>query len=130
MTTERATNHSGLFASLGQLGARLVNMTYTRVQLLALEIEEERRHFLAMLVLILVAMFCLSCAVALLTTLLIVACWDAHRLLVLLALAAGYGLAGLTAVWWTTHKMGSKAPPFATSLTQLREDGRQLDGET
>ncbi len=130
MATERAATHSGLFASLGQLGARLVGMAHTRVQLLALEIEEERRHFLAMLVLILLAAFCLGCAVVLLTTLLIVACWDAHRLLVLLALAAGYGLAGVMAVLWTTHKMRSKSPPFATSLAQLRKDERQLGGET
>ena len=109
MVTERTAARSGLFASLGQLCARLVGLAHTRVQLLALELEEERRHFLAMLVLILLAAFCLGLAVTLLTTLLIVACWDEHRLLVLLALAASYGLAGVLTVLWTADKMRSKS---------------------
>ncbi len=129
MATQEAAVRSGLFASLGQLGARLLGMAHTRVQLLALELEAERRHFLAMLMLILLAAFCLGLAVVLLTTLVIVAYWDEHRLLLLAALAAAYGLAGTTAVLVTASKMRNKASPFASSLAELRKDGRQLEGE-
>lgn len=130
MATPRTATHSGLFASLGQLGARLLGIAHTRVQLLALEIEEERRHFLAMLVLILLAAFCLALAVALLTIVVIVAYWDEHRVAVLLALAGGYGLAGVSTVLWTASRMRAKSSPFAASLAELRKDGRQLGGES
>ena len=130
MATPQAAVRSGLFASLGQLGARLVGMAHTRVQLLALELEEERRHFFAMLMLILLAAFCLGLAVILLTTLVIVAYWDEYRLLLLAGLVIGYGLAGVTAVIVTATKMRNKASPFASSLAELRKDGRQIDGET
>lgn len=130
MATPPAAVRSGLFASLGQLGARLLGMAHTRLQLLALELVAERRHFLAMLMLVLLAAFCLGLAVVLLTTLVIVAYWNEHRLLVLAALATGYGLAGAAAVMVTASKMRNKASPFASSLAELRKDGRQLDGET
>ena len=107
-----------------------MGMAHTRVQLLALELEEERRHFLVMLMLIMLAAFCLGLAVILLTTLVIVAYWDEYRLLLLAGLALGYGLAGGTAVMVTASKMRNKASPFASSLAELRKDGRQLDGET
>lgn len=130
MATPQAAVRSGLFASLGQLGARLVGMAHTRVQLLALELEEERRHFLAMLMLILLAAFCLGLAVILLTTLVIVAYWDQYRLHLLAGLAITYGVTGITAVMVTASKIRNKASPFASSLAELRKDGRQLGGET
>ena len=131
MTTPKAAAvRSGLFTSLGLLGARLLGMAHTRVQLLALELEAERRHFLAILMLILLAAFCLGLAVVLLTTLVIVAYWHEYRLLLLAGLAIGYGLAGVTAVMVTASKMRNKALPFASSLAELRKDGRQFDGET
>jgi uncharacterized membrane protein YqjE len=126
---ERVATTGGLFASLGQLAARLLGMAHTRVQLLALDLEEERRHFLAMLVLILLAAFCLGLAVTLLTTLLIVACWDSHRLWVLLGLAMGYGCAGVLTVWCTARRMREKSSPFATSLAEMRSDTQQLRGD-
>lgn len=129
MAAPQAAVRSGLFASLGQLGARLVGMAHTRVQLLALELVEERQHFLAMLMLILLAAFCLGLAVVLLTTLVIVAYWDEYRLLLLAGLATAYGLAGVTAVLVTATRMRNKESPFASSLAELRKDGRQLDGE-
>lgn len=129
MATQRTAAHSGLFASLGSLATRVVGVVHTRVQLLALDIEEERRHLLGLLLLILLAAFCLALALTLLTTVLIVLYWDSHRLEVLCALAAGYGLVGALAVLCAVRRVKAKAPPFASSLAELRGDQQQLTGK-
>jgi len=126
---QRAAAASGLFASLGDLATRAVGMAHSRLRLLALDVEEEGRHLLALLILILLAAFCLGLAVALLTTVLIVVYWETHRLPVLLALAAVYGGAGGLAALCALRRIREKAPPFASSLAELRTDGQHLAGE-
>ena len=129
MAAERAAVRSRLLESLMRLSAGVVGVVHTRLQLLALELEEERRHFFALLILILFAGFCLGLALALATTLLLVAYWDNHRLLVLVTLVAIYAVAGLAAVAWAVVRIRHKSTPSAASLGELRADGRQLVGK-
>ena len=128
MPTPQAAARSTLFNSLATLAARGVGMLHTRMQLLALELEEERRHFLAVLVLILLAAFCLALALALLTAALVIASPEHQRLTVLLSLTATYASVGLTTLVCTARKMRNKAAPFAASLAELRKDNQQLGG--
>ncbi len=93
---DKAGASKGLLDSLGTLASTLLGMAQTRLDLLALDLEEDRAHLMSLLVLAMVAMFCLGIATVLATVLLIAACWDEHRLLALrvlagLSLVAGVG---------------------------------------
>ncbi len=126
MADVRPSPSSGLLASLGQLGSRLLGMVETRVKLLALDLEEERRYFMGLVIAILLAAVCLGMALGLFTLTVLVLYWDTHRLPVLLALATAYSVAGLALVAMTVSKVRAKSAPFATSLAELRKDAQAL----
>ena len=116
----------GLLDSLSMLAATLVAMTHTRLDLLSSDLEEDRAHWLSLLVFALVALFCLGVGVVLATLLLVVAYWDSHRLLVLATLAGLFLAAGLAAWGIALHKAKNKPKLFAASLSELLKDRQHL----
>ena len=116
----------GLFDSLTTLGATLVAIAHTRLDLLASDLEEDRAHFFSLLVLALVALFCLGVGVVLATILLVAAFWDTHRLLMLGLLAGAFLAAGIAAWVMAMHKVRTKPRLFAASMSELRKDRQQL----
>ena len=81
----------GLLNSLSTFAATLVAIAQTRLELLSADLEEDRAHYLSLLTLVLVALFCLGVGVVLAAILLVVVFWDTQRLLVL-GLLAGVGI--------------------------------------
>jgi len=116
----------GLLDSVSMLAATLVAMTHTRLDLLSSDLEEDRAHWLSLLVFALVALFCLGVGVVLATLLLVVAYWDSHRLLVLATLAGLFLAAGLAAWGIALRKAKSKPKLFAASLSELLKDRQHL----
>jgi uncharacterized membrane protein YqjE len=116
----------GLLESLTMLAATLVAIAHTRLDLLSTDLEEERAHLFSLLVLALVALFCLGVGVVLATLLLVVAFWDTHRLLVLGALAGCFLVVGMAAWGFAMHKARTKPRLFSASLSELRKDRQQL----
>ncbi len=126
MATYEAREDKGLLESLKTLAATLVGIAHTRLDLLSTDLEEEREHLFLLVILSLVALFCLGVGVVLATILLVVAFWDTHRLLVLGSLT-GIFLAMGFAMWaFALHKVRSKPRLFAASLSELRKDRQQL----
>lgn len=116
----------GLLESLTALAATLVAIAYTRLDLLSSDLEEERAHLFSLLLLALVALFCIGVGVLLATLLLVVAFWDTHRLLALATLT-GLFLAAGTAAWgYAIHKTRTKPRLFAASMSELLKDRQQL----
>lgn len=116
----------GLLASLASLAATLVAMAHTRLEMLATDLEEERLHFLTLLVMALLALFCLGVGMLLAALLLVVAFWDTHRLLMLGALAGFFLVVGMVACGFTIHKIKTKPKLFVASLLELLKDREQL----
>lgn len=116
----------GLLDSLTTLTASLVAMAHTRLELLSVDLEEEREHFFSLLVLAQAALFCLGLGVLLTTLLVVVAFWDSYRLLVLGVLAGLFLAAGIAAWRIALHKVRTKPRFFASSLSELLEDRQQL----
>lgn len=123
---DKAGASKGLLDSLGTLASTLLGMAQTRLDLLALDLEEDRAHLMSLLVLAMVAMFCLGIATVLATVLLIAACWDEHRLLALGVLAGFYLVAGLGAWARAQHKLKMKPSLFSASLAELKSDREHL----
>lgn len=126
MTENTSGVSRGLLESLTTLAATLVAIAHTRLDLLSVELEEEREHLLSLLMLNLVALFCLGVGMVLATILLVVAFWDTHRLLVLGSLAGLFLAVGLAAYGFAMHRAKTKPKLFASSLSELFKDRQHL----
>ena len=126
MSEQASVGSKGLLESLTTLAATLVAIAHTRLDLLSTDLEEEREHVSSLLLLTLVALFCLGVGVVLVTILLVVAFWDTHRLLVLGSLAGSFLAIGVAAWGFAIHKARTKPRLFAASLSELMKDRQQL----
>jgi uncharacterized membrane protein YqjE len=126
MSERTPVESKGLLESLTILTGTLVAIAHTRLDLLSVDLEEERAHLFSLLVLALTALFCLGIGVVLVTILLVVAFWDTHRLLALGALAGFYLVIGMGVWAFALHKARTKPRLFAASLSELFKDRQQL----
>ncbi|MES1982816.1 MAG: phage holin family protein [Pseudomonadota bacterium] len=116
----------GLYNSLRRLAATLLAMGRTRLELLSVEIEEERERLSSMLLWTLVALFCAAWGVALVTVLIMVVFWDTHRLRAIGILALLFLGGAILAARLVQAKARSKPRLFATSLGELAKDQQQI----
>lgn len=126
MADNAPDERKGLLHSLTALVATLVAMAHTRLDLLSTDLEEEREHLLALLLLAFIALFCLGVGVLLASLLLVVVFWDTHRVLVLGLLTGVFLVGGLAACGLAMHKVRSKPRLFAASIAELAKDRQQL----
>ncbi|NHZ81067.1 hypothetical protein F2P44_17560 [Massilia sp. CCM 8695] len=80
--------------SVGRIGATLVAMVQTRLELAAVEVQEELQRFLGYVVLALASLILFGIAALLLVLLVVVIFWDSYRLEAIGGLAALFGVAG------------------------------------
>lgn len=116
----------GLFESLKTLGATLAAILQNRLELLSTDIAEERARLGSILLLALVALFCLGVGVLLLTLLVVVLFWDTHRLAALGALTALFLSAGGWIGWLARQRLRSKPRLFEASIAELAKDREHL----
>jgi uncharacterized membrane protein YqjE len=126
MTDKTPGGSKGLLESLAALATTLVAIAHTRLDLLSVDLEEDRERVLSLLVLTLAALFCLGVGVVLATILLVVAFWDTHRVLALSGLAGFFLAVGMAAWIFAMHKARTKPRLFAVSLSELLKDRQQL----
>lgn len=126
MSEETPAGSRGLFDSLKGLATSLIAIVHTRIDLLALDLEEERERLLSVLVMMLVALFCLGMGVLLLTILVAAAFWDSHRFLALGGLTGIFLAGGAAAFGVARYKLKTKPKLFAASLAELSKDRQQL----
>jgi uncharacterized membrane protein YqjE len=126
MPDDASAAGKGLFGSLTNFAATLVDIAHTRLDLLSTDLEEERAHLFSLLALGLAALFFIGIGVVLTTILLVAVFWDTHRFLVLLLLAGFFLTAGLVAGWVAIHKARTKQKLFSASLSELYKDRQQL----
>lgn len=127
MTGETPGEGKGLLESLTVLAATLVAIAHTRLDLLSSDLEEERAHLLSLLVLRLVALFCLGVGVILAAILIVVVFWDTCRLAVLGGLAGLFLAAGLASWLCAARKAKTKPRIFSASMAELLKDREHLD---
>lgn len=126
MSTGHGERRGGLLASLSALTATVVSIAHTRLELLAVDLEQERQHWLLFALLALGGLLCIGVGLVLATILLLYLFWDSNRILVLAATAGGFLLAGIAAGGALMHCVRTRPRPFATSLSELVKDGEEL----
>lgn len=126
MSEPTSGGNRGLFESLTMLAGTLVAIVQTRLDLLSADLEEDRAHLFALLLLSLVALLCVGVGVVLAMILLVIAFWDTHRLLALAVISGLFLACGLMAWLVALRKARSKPRLFAASLSELSKDRQQL----
>ena len=126
MAEESQAAAGGLFDSLKTLAGSLVGIVHTRLELLSTDIAEERTHLTTLLVLGLLALFCLGVGVVLLAILIAVAFWESHRLAALGGLTGFFLIASAGLAWCAVHKARTRPRLFEASLAELAKDRQQL----
>jgi uncharacterized membrane protein YqjE len=121
-----APSRRGLFASAKDLLGTGVTLLHNRLELLGVELAEERARLLSLLAYGGAAFLCLATGLIFLAIFFTVLMWDNNRLLALgvfSALFLGAGIASLMLAR-SLAKSGSKL--FSASLAELRKDNQAL----
>ena len=117
----------GLFDSLTALTKTFVAIAHTRLELLSIDLEEERERFMSLLILSLVALFSLMVGVVLITITLILVFWDSYRLIAIGSLAGIFLVTGSLTCWCIIKKYQSKPKLVLGSLLELVKDQQATD---
>jgi uncharacterized membrane protein YqjE len=126
MAEESQAAAGGLFESLKTLTGSLIGIVHTRLELLSTDIAEDRAHLVSLLVLGLVALFCLGVGVVLLAILIAVAFWESNRIAALGGLTGVFLTAGAGISWLAVHKARARPRLLEASLAELSKDRQQL----
>jgi uncharacterized membrane protein YqjE len=122
------TAGAALKVSLRTLGATLLGVAQTRLELLALELEDEKRRVLGVLAWGAVAIMLGGFGLFFLAGWLTVLFWESHRLLALGGFALGFLSLGALALWRLRGLMGSSEGWLSASLGEIEADRQALEG--
>ncbi|MGJ7915720.1 phage holin family protein [Massilia sp. LXY-6] len=111
-----------LFATAGRIASTLVAMVGTRLELAAVEFQEDARRLLGYLAWSMLAVFLAAGAVMLVALFVILLFWDTYRLQAVAAMAAVLGLGAFLIVSSVRSRLNAQTPLFATTLAELRKD--------
>jgi uncharacterized membrane protein YqjE len=116
-----------LIESLRRLAKTFVALVQTRIELFASEIDEERTRLARILVLAVVALFCLGLAIVLGVLLVAVVFWENNRLLALGILAGLFALGGFAALLALRAVVQDRPKFLSATLAELRKDEKELE---
>jgi uncharacterized membrane protein YqjE len=111
-----------ILAAAGRISATLVAMVGTRLELAAVEFQEDARRLLGYLAWSLLAAFLAAGAVMLAALFIILLFWDTYRLQAVAAMAAVLAIGAGLIVMSVRSRLNAQTPLFAATLAELRND--------
>ena len=124
--TAGAARAGGLLGSVKSLVATLVAVAYTRLQLIANEIHEERLRIQQLWLLSIIAVFFFAFGVLLFTLLVIAVFWDSNRLLAIGGFAVLYAVIGIVFAVAVRNRAAEHTRLFEASLGEFKKDRDRL----
>jgi len=124
---EDAGHTESLLESLRGVAKTFVALVQTRIEIFASEVDEERARVGRILVLAVVALFCLGLAVVLGVLLIAVLFWENNRLLALGILTGVFALGGLIALVALRSAVRDRPKFLSATLAELRKDQKELE---
>ncbi|MES2320512.1 MAG: phage holin family protein [Pseudomonadota bacterium] len=115
-----------IIESMGRIGTTLLAMVQTRMELAAVEIEEESRRTLVHFVLALISLIFFAIALVLVSLTIILVFWDTYRLLATLGLAALYTVIGIVVAMKLKASFATKPRFLAATVGELKKDVNYL----
>jgi uncharacterized membrane protein YqjE len=119
----------GLFPSLQRMFTTLVALAETRLELVAVELEEQLQRALDLLLWSIAALFLGSLAILLLAVMVIIAFWDSHRLLAAGLVTGFFAVAAVVAMLVARQLLRTRPRIFAASISELQRDSSALGGD-
>jgi uncharacterized membrane protein YqjE len=126
MAEKDPASEAGLLGSIRKLATTLVGVLQTRLEIFSTELEEAKLQLGQLLMLGLVAVFCLGLGVALLTVFFVVLFWDSYRLPVLGVMSGLFLVLGIFAALTLRAKSAESTRMFSSTLAELSKDREQL----
>ena len=125
------TQHSaeGLLGSLKSLSGLVVAIAHNRLNLLSTDLEIARERTVSVLMMVLVALFCLCFGALLLALFVVVIFWDTHRLIALGGVTGLFLLIGGIYLWRVLRALKRMPATFEASLTELAKDFNALKSD-
>ena len=131
MATSTSAPPTGVVESVRSFLASWVAVVKTRVEIISVEIEEQREWLLHLILMAVAALFCISLGLILLTLFVVVLFWETDgRLWVLGGFAALYLVGGLVLWLSLRKKIKSKPRIFSTTAAELSKDYTTLQPKT
>jgi uncharacterized membrane protein YqjE len=127
MSEDSERHASGLVASLHRLLARVAAVAHNRLELLVVELQEERRRVVCVFLMAGALLGLGGMAVVLLTYAVLLAAGAEHRVLAASVLGVAY-LLGAVAMGWGLRVRLRTWPPFAATRNELHKDREWLEG--
>ena len=115
--------------SVSRLAGTVIGILQTRLELIAIEVEEESLRFFSYFFFALAAMFCIGMALLLGVLLIVVIYWDTHRVPVLVSLMAFFALSSVTIMLGVRKHYRMKPRMLSHTLTELSRDIERLKPE-
>jgi len=119
----------GLLGSLKSITALAVAMAHNRLNLLSTDLEIAREQTVSVLMMVLVALFCLCFGALLLALFVVVIFWDTHRLIVLGSMTGLFMLIGVICLWRVIKALKAMPATFEASLAELAKDYKVLKAD-
>jgi uncharacterized membrane protein YqjE len=125
----KTKTQSGLLGSLSALASTCVGIVYTRLELLTLDLEEDKRQWMQLSALYLSALIALVLGVVFTAILIVVAFWETHRLLVLSLLAIFFFVSSFLLWLLACRKAKAKPKLFLGTMLELVKDMAVLESK-
>ena len=118
----------GILAAAGRIAATVVAMIGTRLELAAVEFQEDARRLLGYLAWTLLAVFLAGGAFMLVALFVIVLFWDDYRLHAIGGMAILFAAVACLIVMKLKSGLNNQATLFSTTLAELRNDVAYIRG--
>ncbi len=113
---------TGFLASLHALADALLGTVEERIELVSVELQEEKHRLIQTFIWICAAVFAAMMAVAFASITLVYLFWDSARLAALGGLALFYALATVVIIVGFRRKVAREPRPFSTTLHEIKVD--------
>lgn len=123
---EKPPPRAGIFESARKLGRTGVAVLQNRLELFAVELEEQKVRLVRVLVLAGAAIFLGNTALLAVSATIVIAVGEQARVGVLIGLSVVYAGAALWAVLALRKELRSAPPPFEETVTELKKDSEWL----
>ncbi len=111
-----------ILETVGRIGGTLLAMVETRLELAALEVEEESQRLLGYFALALLSLILFGIAMVLVSLTIILVFWDTYRLEAALVLAALFGVAGTLVGMKLKKAFATRPRMLASTVAELNKD--------
>jgi uncharacterized membrane protein YqjE len=120
---------SGFTASLAELGDNLLGTLQERIELISVELQEEKHRLIRLIVWMSAAVFAGVMTLSFATLTIVYLFWESARLGVLAGFTVFYG-AALAWVVMSLRRMSAHPKPFEATIGTLKEDRRCIATQT